>query len=70
MHLVSVAYSWEAVKFEIISLIYGEIVIMLNFIGLSIDTINNYLIWDKQHHIGTFRGKTYHILVVYFINYR
>ena len=42
----------------------------LFFIGLTTNTVNKYHIWDKQHHIRYFGGKTYHILVVYFINYR
>ena len=36
-HLVSVAYNWEVVKIWIISLLPGEIVIWLNFIGLSMN---------------------------------
>ena len=41
-----------------------------NWLVYLYNAINKYHIRGKQHHMKTFGEKKYHILVVYFINYR
>ena len=67
---ISVAYNLEVVKFELISLIYGEIVVRLNFIGLSIDYNQQLPYIGLTTPCKAFGGKMYHTLVLCFINYR